>query len=62
MLDAAALQMAERIAHFRPQARTDLRMITELERTLGIMRMSVGMSVLVCVCSFSASMRPVRQL
>ena len=24
MLDAAALQMAERIAHFRPQARTDL--------------------------------------
>lgn len=30
MLDAAALQMAERIAHFRPQARTDLGILKEL--------------------------------
>ena len=33
MLDAAALQMAERIAHFRPQARPDLCTFTELHGT-----------------------------
>ena len=31
MLDAAALQMAERIAHFRPQARTGFRTFSELD-------------------------------